>query len=48
MCRGSAIGAEAGAPLKTDRAEAEALFRKTIEEKLEDLEKGFGAWLDQF
>ncbi|MCI0587492.1 MAG: hypothetical protein L0323_11690 [Planctomycetes bacterium] len=48
MCRGSAIGAEAGAPLKTDRAEAEALFLRTIGEKLEDLEKGFGTWLERF
>ncbi|HKB15786.1 MAG TPA: hypothetical protein VKF62_06960, partial [Planctomycetota bacterium] len=38
MCRGSAIGAVAGAPLKTDQAEAQALFLKTIAEKPEDLE----------
>jgi hypothetical protein len=48
MCRGSAIGAEAGAPLKTDRAEAEALFLRTIGEKIEGLEKGFGDWLERF
>ncbi len=48
MCRGSAIGAEAGAPLKTDRKQAQALFLDTLGEGIEKLEAGFGAWLERF
>ncbi|HET6204662.1 MAG TPA: hypothetical protein VFI25_17855 [Planctomycetota bacterium] len=48
MCRGSAIGAEVGAPYKTDRSHAERLFERTIGTRLEDLEEGFAAWLERF